>query len=75
MRLDIVKYLRDQQKGFAVTDPRGIRLGEAADEIESLRECLSEIEDFARGEGDVGNIIARKVAAKLRPETAPPDQP
>lgn len=35
-----------------------------------LRSALSEIEDFARGEGEVGNIIARKAAAALRPETA-----
>lgn len=35
-----------------------------------LRSVLSEIEDFARGEGEVGNIIARKAAAVLRPETA-----
>lgn len=45
-------------------------------ENERLRETLSEIEDFARGEGDVGNIVARKAGAALRPETAPPaDQP
>jgi regulator of replication initiation timing len=39
-------------------------------ENERLRATLSEIEDFARGEGDVGNIVARKAAAALRPDTA-----
>ena len=44
------------------------------EEYERLHKALSEIEDFARGEGDVGNIVARKAAAALRPDTAPPDQ-
>lgn len=44
------------------------------EEYEQLHKVLSEIEEFARGEGDVGNIVARKAAAALRPDTAPPDQ-
>jgi hypothetical protein len=40
--------------------------------IERLRDALDTIECVARGEGDIGNLVARRAAAALRPESTAP---
>lgn len=63
MKFDSVKYLRDQQKGFAIADPRGIRLGEIADEIERLRAALQYALNF---DGEVPELIKIRFERELR---------
>lgn len=69
---EVIRYWCTTSYGDPVMEPDKTGEWVKFEDYEHLRAALSEIEDFARGEGDVGNIVARKAAAALRPETAPP---
>lgn len=62
---DVAQLERDYEATRAIN----VRL---QGEVDRLTDTLETIESVARGEGGIGNLIARRAAAALRPDTAAP---